>query len=82
MSIICPIVKSKASDNPPGVNHDAWYRQPILWLGAVITVAILGGCIATVVIAVRQPDARLDGPARGILGMPTDQPAAARSTTP
>jgi hypothetical protein len=36
---------------------DAWYRQPVLWLGAAIFVASLAGCIATIVVSTRHVDA-------------------------
>jgi hypothetical protein len=41
----------KATHDP-----DAWFRQPVLWLGIAILVASLLGCIATIVIATRNAD--------------------------
>ena len=35
---------------------DAWYRQPVLWLGAVIFAASLAGCIWTIVLGSRHAD--------------------------
>ena len=35
---------------------DAWFRQPVLWLGVAIFVASLMGCIVTIVIATRNAD--------------------------
>jgi len=45
---------------------DAWFRQPVLWLGAAIFVASLAGCIVTIVIATRNADVPVPvaGPAR------------------
>jgi len=28
-----------------------WYRPPVIWLGAVILLASLAGCIALIVVA-------------------------------
>ncbi|MFC4822628.1 hypothetical protein [Dokdonella ginsengisoli] len=36
--------------------RDAWYRQPILWLGALLLAASLGGCIGLIVLGVRHAD--------------------------
>ena len=33
-----------------------WFRQPVLWLGALIFAASLLGCIATIVLAWRHAD--------------------------
>jgi len=35
---------------------DAWFRQPVLWLGVAIFVASLLGCVITIVIATRNAD--------------------------
>ena len=33
-----------------------WFRQPLLWLGALILLASLLGCIATIVLAWHHAD--------------------------
>jgi hypothetical protein len=33
-----------------------WYRQPILWLGAVLFTASLAGCVWLIMLALRHPD--------------------------
>lgn len=33
-----------------------WFRQPVLWLGALIFAVSLAGCIATIVLAWRHAD--------------------------
>ena len=38
----------------------AWYRQPVLWLGAVILGASLAGCIFTIVLSSRHADVPLE----------------------
>jgi hypothetical protein len=39
--------------------RDAWYRQPILWLGALLLAASLGGCIGMIVLGLRHADEAL-----------------------
>ena len=49
----------------------AWFRQPVVWLGAAILVASIAGCIVTIVLAARHADTpvetgrrqRAEGPA-------------------
>ncbi|MBP1473197.1 hypothetical protein J7I44_02740 [Frateuria sp. MAH-13] len=56
---------------------DAWYRQPVLWLGAVIFAASLAGCIWTIVLGARHADLPLDMTERPhtLLDMPMHAPA-------
>jgi len=62
-------------------NH--WYRQPIAWLGIAITLAILAGCVWTIVLAGAYTDRPAHGPAPTLLGMPlTAPPAASTTATP
>jgi hypothetical protein len=50
---------------------DAWYRQPVLWLGAAVFAASLAGCIATIVVSSRHVDAPVrDAHPRTLLEMP------------
>jgi|GraSoiStandDraft_4_1057263.scaffolds.fasta_scaffold352609_2 hypothetical protein len=30
---------------------ERWYRPPVVWLGAAILLASIGGCIALIVVA-------------------------------
>ncbi|MEI7037484.1 hypothetical protein [Fulvimonas yonginensis] len=65
---------------------DAWYRQPVLWLGAAILAASLAGCVWTVVLGSRHADLPLDGARpHTLLDMPVhaaDRGAAARAPRP
>lgn len=48
-----------ANDN--GVRHGGgWYRQPVLWLGGVIFVASLAGCVWMIVLGASHADTPLD----------------------
>ena len=40
----------------PVRDPDAWFRQPVLWIGAAVFVASLLGCAITIVISVRHAD--------------------------
>lgn len=65
-------------------NAGAWYRQPVLWLGAAILAASLAGCVWMIVLGARHADVPLEGiHPHTLLDMPMHrqgkaQPAAAR----
>jgi hypothetical protein len=40
----------------PTPHRDRWYRQPVLWLGALLFVASLAGCVWMIVMAERHAD--------------------------
>jgi hypothetical protein len=49
----------------------AWYRQPVLWLGAAIFIASLAGCVWMIVLGARHADLPLeDVRPHTLLGMP------------
>jgi len=52
-----------------------WYRQPVLWLGALIFFASLAGCISMVVIGSRYADEPMPVSGERLLKMPTDRGA-------
>jgi hypothetical protein len=62
---------------------DAWYRQPVLWLGLVIFAASLAGCIWTIVLGSRHADLPLEMSERPhtLLDMPM-HPAGKSSRKP
>jgi hypothetical protein len=49
---------------------DAWYRQPVLWLGALIFAASLAGCVWMVVLASRHADAPVETAGASVLKVP------------
>lgn len=52
-----------------------WYRQPVLWLGAVLLSASLGGCVLMIVLGARYADEPL--PTAGqVFKVPLARPAA------
>lgn len=56
---------------------DRWYHQPVMWLGAVIFIAVLAGCINMVVLASRFPDEPVTTSAEQLFKMPETRPADA-----
>lgn len=50
--------------------QSAWYRQPILWLGAVLFAATIAGCIALLVLGARHDDEALPTSGSTVLRMP------------
>jgi hypothetical protein len=48
----------------------SWHRQPILWLGALIFAASLGGCIVMIILGHRYADESLPIEGAEILKMP------------
>lgn len=67
-----------ADPRAPGVPAPArrpWYRQPVLWLGAVLLAASLGGCVLMIVLGARYADEPL--PTAGqVFKIPLARPAA------
>jgi hypothetical protein len=55
-----------------------WFRQPVLWLGALIFLASLVGCIATIVLAWRHADAPVETTGGSVMRVPTGHQAGAR----
>lgn len=53
----------------PAAAHDAWYRQPVLWLGVAIFVASLAGCVWMIVLGARHADSPVDAP-HAVFGVP------------
>jgi hypothetical protein len=59
----------------------AWYRQPVLWLGALLFGASLGGCVLMIVLGARNADEAL--PTAGeIMKKPLARPAPPAPSAP
>lgn len=50
-----------------------WYRVPVLWLGIVLFVASIAGCIGMIVLAAQYPDDPMPVDSERLLKMPTHQ---------
>lgn len=64
------------ADATPPDTAGAWYRQPLLWLGAVIFVASLAGCVWMIVLGARHADVPVPTHHTGVF----DVPAGAHSS--
>lgn len=58
-----------------------WHRHPLTWLGGLIFLASLAGCVWLIVMAQRYPDPVLDEVGMKILRMPLEA-APARAPAP
>ncbi|RAO76313.1 hypothetical protein CA260_11550 [Dyella jiangningensis] len=47
-----------------------WYRQPIVWLGAMLFLASLAGCVWMIVLGARHADEPVDAP-HAVFGVPS-----------
>jgi hypothetical protein len=62
----------------PGPRPDragAWYRQPVLWLGAAVFAASMAGCIWIIVTGAQHDDVPVDAP-HPVFGVPARSHAA------
>lgn len=58
-----------------------WYRHPLFWLGSLVLLASLVGCLWMIVMAARYPDPPLDTGSQQMFRMPLEsapQPATPR----
>ncbi|TAM19943.1 MAG: hypothetical protein EPN62_17385 [Candidimonas sp.] len=52
----------------------AWYRQPVVWVGAVVLAASIAGCVWLIVVAERYADPPLPVEGLQVLTMPLTRP--------
>ena len=62
------------ADRTPIAADDAWWRQPVLWLGAAILLASLAGCIVMLMLAARHADVPLAKAGVEVLRVPVARP--------
>jgi len=58
----------------------AWFRQPIVWLGAVIMAATIAACFAVIVLASLHPDEPLTTRTTEVMKVPVEHAPRARSS--
>lgn len=61
-----------------------WYRQPVVWLGVIVFLASIAGCVWIVVMSVRYADTPLET-SHAVFGVPVSAhssraPPVSRST--
>jgi hypothetical protein len=54
-----------------------WHRQPILWLGALVLVASLAGCLLMIALALRHADVPVPIAGGEVMKIPLARPAVA-----
>ena len=57
----------------------AWFRQPVLWLGALILAVTIIGCVTTIVLALRFADTPVDSDGGKVMSVPLRHSADAGS---
>ena len=62
-----------STPNPTRHDEVKWFRQPVLWLAAFIFIAILAGCIATIMLASRNADAPVETVGPKVMKIPVGQ---------
>ena len=55
-----------------------WFRQPVLWLGALIFLVSLVACLVTIVLAWRHADAPVETVGPRVMKVPTGHPSGTR----
>lgn len=59
-----------------------WYHQPVVWLGMLILLATLAGCLWLITLATRHADEPLATAQPILFRMPTAQPPATDTGPP
>ena len=77
------LAPSVSTAQAPGHDHTAhvtstWYHQPVLWLGIVVFVASIAGCVWLIVVSVRYADTPLST-SQAVFGVPASAHSAARA---
>ena len=58
------------------VRGGEWYRQPVVWLGAVLLAASLSGCVMMIVLSLRYVDEPVPTSGGPSFKVPLERPAA------
>ena len=74
-----PRNRTMTSGPPP---QHAWYRQPILWLAALVLLASLMGCVVMIVVGSRYADPPLEATGQTVFKIPLAHPPAAPKPAP
>lgn len=55
---------------------EAWFEQPLVWLGAAILLASVAACIVAIVLAMRHADTPVETGSGNVLNVPLRHSAA------
>ncbi len=50
--------------------HTAWYRQPVVWLGMLVFVASIAGCVWIISVGTRYADTPVETSRSNVFGVP------------
>ncbi len=67
---------------PADASRACWYRQPVLWLGALLFAASLAGCVWMIVLGARHDDPPVAVAGGSVFKVPLAAPAAPPPTPP
>jgi hypothetical protein len=61
--------------------HTAWYRQPVVWLGVLVFVASIAGCVWIITVGIRHADTPVATSRANVLGVPASPHRAPQPAT-
>jgi hypothetical protein len=61
--------------------HTAWYRQPVVWLGALVFVASIAGCVWLIMAGMRHADTPVATSRANVFGVPASPHRAPQPAT-
>ena len=61
---------------PADAARGRWYRQPVLWLGALLFAASLAGCVWMIVLGARYADQPVATQGEMVFKLPSARPAS------
>jgi len=68
------------SGSPAATSH--WYHQPVAWLGVLIFLASLAGCVWLIIASLRYDERALPGSGEQLLKMPLERVPEAGARPP
>ncbi|MBS0438254.1 MAG: hypothetical protein JSS33_02485 [Proteobacteria bacterium] len=67
-------IRPTQSDAAPRDNSHAWYRQSIVWLGVLVFIASIVGCVWLIIVAQRYADPELPVSGPQVMKVPVARP--------
>jgi len=70
------------TSGPPATPTSHWYHQPVAWLGVLIFLASLAGCVWLIIASLRYDERALPGSGEQLLKMPLERVPEAGARPP
>ena len=68
------------------IRRAPWYRQGVVWLGVLVFIASIAGCVWIIMVGVRHADAPVETGSHSVFGVPatphSSKPPASPATSP